>query len=299
MESVFANPARNANVAWWSVSPEELRSWETLEMEYLDLVTSTVRAVEREHGGVPRPVWMYEPGNRVASELMVTGSYTDLICRAAYMNANTEPRAWVRWSVSQAVMASASLPQHPVPMVVLELSADPPDPAARNAATLRLWTRHDAYLSLITGARGILIWSGFRRPEVAATYDFYFDGYASVASDLTGALGLGRVFLFGETRHDLAVRVTASHATVFIPDAGAGGMTYGSVSFAELAYGPSRYLVAVNSANAPVDVEVTGLPAGDVRLDRLFDAVTAVASRGRFTYHFAPYEAVAWRISES
>ena len=57
------------------------------------------------------------------------------------------------------------------------------------------WCRHDAYMGLIMGGKGISIWSGWR-PRSGFENDFqaYFDGYLTVATDLN--LGRNLVLFF-------------------------------------------------------------------------------------------------------
>ena len=53
------------------------------------------------------------------------------------------------------------------------------------------WVRHDVYLSLISGAKGIVVFSGWRRPKFPA-FDRYFEAYAECAREINGPLGSPR-----------------------------------------------------------------------------------------------------------
>ena len=60
--------AGNRTIAWWYLTPEELRHWRKNELKYLEIATRAVR----ESDPLKRPVWMYDPGHRNASSLART-----------------------------------------------------------------------------------------------------------------------------------------------------------------------------------------------------------------------------------
>ncbi len=66
-------------------------------------------------------------------------------------------------------------------------------------------TRHDIYPGLISGAKGVAIWSLFPRGEVRRTFRIHYNAYATVAKEITGPKNPGQVFLFGEDHKDLTV----------------------------------------------------------------------------------------------
>ncbi len=81
-------------------------------------------------------------------------------------------------------------------------------------AMVSTWVRHDVYLGLMTGARGVAIWSLFKRREVKRTHQLFYEAYSRVGCELTGSMNLGQVFLFGEDRTNLVVRQVSGPETV-------------------------------------------------------------------------------------
>ena len=82
--------------------------------------------------------------------------------------------------------------------------------------------RHDIYLGLISGAKGVSIWSLFRRAEVRRTWAIWYNAYAGVADELCGDADLGQVFLFGQPVAEDKVSVVHSRGpetvTLFVGD---------------------------------------------------------------------------------
>lgn len=196
----------DAAVAWWYLRPEELRMWRRNEKDYLRIAADEIRKSDPRG----RPVWMYDPNHRTSEGLIATGEHLDIIGKGCYVNlaGYRNDRVWVRWTMDQETVACAELlkkdGRQRTPIVMPQLSEDPEDAALD--AMIPAWGRHDVYLGMINGARGVAIWSLFPRREVKRTHRVFYDAYAKVARELTGELNLGQVFLFGEDRTDLAVR---------------------------------------------------------------------------------------------
>jgi hypothetical protein len=281
-------------VAWWYLRPEELRMWRRDERNYLRLVYETVHATDPQQ----RPVWMYDPNHRNETNLMATGEFLDIIGKGSYVNLMgfQNDRVWVRWSIDQETGAAAKLEakdgRRRMPLLVAQLSEDPPNPADDDL--IPAWVRHDVYLGLMANARGVAIWSLFRRNSVQRTYDRWYNAYAQVARELTGPLDLGQVFLFAEPRADLRVNQTEgpreamlrtgarnkteSNTTTAVEKAGTGarnktesntttavekaGATphYPALMVRELAYGSNRYLFLCNSSTNRIGAVVEGIP---------------------------------------
>jgi hypothetical protein len=189
--------AGRKSICWWYLTPEEIRHWRKNEMEYLEAATEAIRAADP----LKRPVWMYEPNHRDAASLRLTGRHLDIIGKGFYTNlaGYRDHRIWVRWSMDQQTQAIGALQQldgrQRIPLVMPELCADPADPADDHL--IPRWTRHDVYLGLMRGGKGVAIWSLFPRAEVRRTWQIHYDSYARLANELTGPLNLGRVFLQG------------------------------------------------------------------------------------------------------
>ncbi|MGB0582348.1 MAG: hypothetical protein ACPGVU_21865 [Limisphaerales bacterium] len=203
------------SICWWYLGPEEIRYWRKNEMAYLKAASEAIRAADP----LKRPIWMYEPNFRNAESLAKTGQYLDVIGKGAYVNlaGYQDSRIWVRWSVEQEVLAIEQLAKandnrQRIPLLMPELCKDPVDPAHDHL--IPRWVRHDVYLGLMSGAKGVAIWSLFRRAEVRRTWPIWYDAYAHVANDLTGPLALGQVFLFGEKTKRFPTRIVYEPKTV-------------------------------------------------------------------------------------
>lgn len=196
-------------LCWWYVGPEEIRHWKKNELEYLKVVTETIR----KHDPLKRPIWMYEPNHRTSAALVKTGQYQDIIGKGCYTNlaGYQNDRIWVKWSIEQEVKAIEELSKKDdrvrIPLMMPELCADPKDPA--DDAKIPTWVRHDCYLGLASGAKGVAIWSLFKRKAVRRTHQIWYDAYAEVGKELTGDLDLGRVFLFGKESKEIKVVQTS------------------------------------------------------------------------------------------
>jgi hypothetical protein len=180
-------------------------------------------------------------------------------------------RAWVRWSVEQEIEAirAAGRP-NATPLVMPELCKDP-EPGEDKE--IRAWVRHDVYLGMASGAKGVLIWSLFKRKEVKRTWQLWYDAYAECARELNGPRGLAQVFLFGERRSTLKVGQVHGSAAANVTLGGNAESTttsnqeraqrevkLPSWTAAEFAYGDSRWLFLVNSANGPAAFDVRDVP---------------------------------------
>ncbi|MGB1258591.1 MAG: hypothetical protein ACPG6P_00940 [Akkermansiaceae bacterium] len=188
----------NQSICWWYLGPEELRHWRKNEMDYLRIATAAIRAADPHN----RPIWMYEPNHRNAASLTETGKYQDIIGKGFYCNLAgfQNSRVWIKWSMQQQTEAAAALEKADgrkrTPLVMPELCADPKDPAHDHL--IPKWTRHDVYLGLMCGGKGVAIWSLFPRREVSRTWQLWYDSYAHLANELTGSRKLGQVFLHGK-----------------------------------------------------------------------------------------------------
>lgn len=258
------------NICWWYLQPEEIRCWRKNELAYLKTASEAIHKADP----MKRPVWMYDPNHRDARALVQTGAHLDLVGKGCYVNyaGYQNRRIWVRWGMEQQVEAIRQLGGQRIPLLVPELCKDP-EPAL--FGQIPAWIRHDIYCGLIHGAKGIVIWSLFKRPAVRESYDLWYHAYADAARQLTGERKLGEVFLFGDLRHDLKVkqlsgpvRVTLADKTktaeaASLSDREKAGMRieYPALSWRELAHGTARYLFVCNSSPELVHIAVSGFPA--------------------------------------
>ena len=81
-------------------------------------------------------------------------------------------RIWMKWSVEREVQAIEALKEEDdrerIALVLPELCADPADP--KDDHKIPSWVRHDVYLGLMSGGKGVAIWSLFRRTGVNRTW---------------------------------------------------------------------------------------------------------------------------------
>jgi len=292
VETVLADPLQDRSVAWWTVSPEELRYWRSDEMDYLTLVTETIRQTERAHGRTPRPIGMYEPNGRNAGSFQRTAAHTDLILAGAYVQLARQPHAWIRWAVTQASEASVRLSNHPAPIAVLQMSQDPPSSVQWNRDTITTWIRHDVVASLVAGARGVLVWSSARRPGFEHTYDMFAAAYLDAARLLTAGDRVGDLFATGERVATCGVDVTSGPANVTVNTP--QPVAIPSVGVVCLRSGTSTWVVAVNSAEQPVEARLTGLPAASTITQVWPRAGASVTAAPTLSARFSPYGVSAW-----
>jgi hypothetical protein len=263
--------ADKKEIAWWAVTPEELRPWRKPEMDYLKNVCHAIRQNDPLH----RPIYLYNPNHRDAQTLAPIAQQVDVVAKGAYVNSvgRKRERAWVQWSVEQEIAAirAAGRPGA-IPLLNPELCADP-DPAEDKE--IRAWVRHDVYLGLATGAKGLLIWSLYPRKEVQRTWQLWYDAYAECGRELNGPRGLAQIFLFGQHKTDLKIHQLAGETMVPInlggkaeigttsdPERASRQLKVPAWASAEFAYGGSRWLFLINSGNSASRFVVSGWPNG-------------------------------------
>ena len=282
--------AGNPEIAWWYLGPEELRHWRKNELTYLEVAAQTIR----ETDPLGRPIWMYDPGHRDAAALAYTAKHLDICGKGMYTNyaGQRDNRVWVRWTIEQEIGAIEEANPSAIPIAVPEMFQDPPEELL---PMIPRWVRHDVYLSLISGAKGIMIFSGWRRAKFS-TFDRYHQAYAECAREINGPLNLGAVFLFGERRTDIKVRVTSG--PVRVATAHKKPVEYPSVAMLDVSHGENRYLFLANSASQPVGLEVEGLPRAPIGVEDLFDNDQKPdLQHGRFEMELQSLAVKAYRFS--
>jgi len=275
----------------WCLLPNEPYYLHPNEMHYLDIASQAIRAADPRS----RLIWMYEANQRKAYALAQTIIYQDVCGKGMYVNYSNhqDERIWCRWSIEQEKQAIALANPDAIPIAMPEMFADPPDP--NDDALINSWCRHDMYCALVAGAKGAIIYSGWRRPRFKRTFDIYYQGYTSVAKELNGPLNLGQVLLFGEKHNDISVTVNYGPSKISItrPVYTANSVNY--LNLADTTGG--RYLLMVNSANEAVGVTVSGLPTTGVLRREVFSSQEWVQTEGgSFTVDFAPLAVKCFRI---
>lgn len=242
VRAVVDHPA----VVAWYLLPEELRAWDPAELAYLRVATETIRAADP----LRRPILSYQPNHHDAAALAPVAAHFDIATKGMYANyaGHRDARVWVRWSVDELEAASDA----PV-WVVPEMFEDPP---GADAAAIEGWVRHDVYAGLVAGARGVLVYSGFRRAGFSR-FDDYLAAYRTVARELNGPLGLGDVLVRGTSCDVGAAEVVAgpSEVTFEVGDALRRAPSLGQLL---LAHDGARWMWLVNSSPQPLTARVHG-----------------------------------------
>ena len=284
--------AQCREIAWWDITPEEMRFWMPEERRYLEVARKAIL----ENDPWKRPVFMYEPGHRNASSLAKLLPYQDLSVKGTYVNYSgmKNQRAWARYSMRQQVEAIrlAGLSRI-VPIALPEMFQQP---RPEELAQVRNWVRHDVYAMLASGAKGVLVFSASRRPDFSAR-ETYLNAYLEVCRELTGPLKLGEVFLFGAPRSDLEYSVLEGPEEITFSYQ-RKKHTCSSVATANLAYDGARYVVLVNSAGKAVKMIVSGLVYGSgVTVKSLLDSTEEfIAPEGDFEVELKPLEAAVFKV---
>ena len=262
-------------------------------MAYMKIATEAIRAADP----LRRPIWMYEPNGRDAESLRKTGRFQDIIGKGVYVNlaGYQDHRIWVRWSMEQQTKAIAALAEEEgeetsrrrVPLVLPELCRDPEDPALDHL--IPRWARHDVYLGLMCGGKGVAVWSLFRRREVNRTWPLWYNAYSRAATELTGPLDLGQVFLFGKKSNRFPVSITSGPKEVELTKGAKKSLeaattseaekekkriVYPSLCVSEYEYGGATYLFLCHSSSS----ERVGFQSRAVTNE--WEVVDVFASRG-------------------
>lgn len=284
--------ADNAAIAWWDVTPEELRFWYKNEMQLLETMCKAVR----ESDPLKRPVFMYEPGHRSAISLSKTlAQGQDLVCKGVYTGYSSmrDKRHFVRWSIEQGLEAT-KLAGRDVPVILLPEMFYNVEEA--DVAKIPAWVRHDVFAGLTAGAKGVMVFSARRRPKFTQ-WEQWMQEYLRYSRMLAG--DLGQVFLFGERRDDITVDLITGPEKVPFSMASAKVETeFSALDVANLAWNGSRYLFIVNSSNEPVTAMVSGLVYGkEVTVGDLLDGEKPfTAPEGNFEIALPPLGVKAYRI---
>lgn len=292
LRAEVASAVKQTGIGAWALSTEELRHWRPAEMQWLEQAT----AIIRNSDPLKRPIFMYEPNHRGTESLVKTSRYLDLIAKGAYANhvGMQSKRTWVRWSVEQAVEAAKQSSN--IPIAVLWMARDQETP--EDIAAIRKWARHDVYLSLVTGAKGIIVWSGFnKRPGFRRHFRDFYEGYLSAAHDLNIDPGLGRVFLRGITGTDITASVTYGPATQKFRYRDKK-YTYPTISIKQLRLDDQHYLFVVNSASEACRVQLKGLPDNRSILNALTKQPATIAADGEISMTAYDVQIFTWPHSQ-
>ena len=281
--------AKNPEIAYWNLTPEERRSWKKREVLYLKEMYKLIK----ENDPLKRPVFMYEPGHRTAGALAKLLPFQDISAKGTYTNYSGQKnsRVWVRYSMEQETEA-IKICKKGIPFLLPEMFQQPEE---KELPMIDKWVKHDVYCGLANGAKGILVFSARRRPHFTA-WEQYINAYLETAKILGGELG--QALLFGKETTDLEVSVIEGVEKIEFKRRDIT-KTYPSISVKQLVWNNARYVLIVNSANTPVKVVVDNLVYGStVKVKDLLDAKADnfTAPEGNFEVELAPLQAVCYKI---
>ncbi len=286
--------AGNRRIAWWYLMPEELRPWRTNDMEFLKGALHEIRANDPEK----RPVWLYLPNHYTREQMRVFAENLDVIGKGMYpvQLGKENDRVWCRWSTEAETGAILDAGSGALPIAVPEMFKQPGE---AQLAVLEKLVRHDIYLSLVAGAKGVVVFSLAERPGFPA-HNRYFEAYAGVARELTEGKKLGDLFLFGQRLSEATLETLAGPATLSV-DAGINGNAsvheYPAVAFAEIGFRDTHALFLVNSSREEsVKLRIGNLPSDAAAADLFTGEKAGVTRGGALEVELSPYEVKAFEL---
>lgn len=291
VQAVINDPVANKTVSQWYLMPEEVPANSAPGINYLQVAADTIRQVETSNGLTPRPISEYQPTNVTAANLITVGQGNpgaamkplDVTTAGIYLTKYTrgdQRSGFELKSLRNINQAAATLGT--VPQADYEMDQDFTDPLTGNdPVQITKVLRHDVYLGLVSGIKSMEIFSDYQNRPNFTTHEQQFDGYASVAHDLTGPLDLQNVFLFGEKKSDLTFLQTSGQSTITYV-AGSTTTLFGAINTLDVEYGDARYLFLVNNGEDQANVTIAGLPSLNGYLVQDLFAGTTVASYDPF-----------------
>ena len=252
MNAVGGNP----EIAVWNLVPEEVRPWKKNELEILKFVAKTVKELDP----LKRPCALYLPNHYGATTMKSFFPPLDISWRGMYVNyaGKKDTRVWARWCIEQQLEAIKDMPGA-LCWALPEMFKNPKNP--EDVVKIPTWVRHDVYVALAAGAKGILIFSGSRRGKFAENRKIYLDAYLAVSKELNGPKALAQIYMFGERRDDLTLSITEGPENLHFTNQKTEA-DRPPLCMANIAWKNARYLTIVNSANEPVTAMLDGLPYG-------------------------------------
>ena len=277
--------ANDPSIAWWDITPEELRWWNECEAEYARIAVEVIRA----NDPLKRPVMMYEPGHRDGTALAKLGKYYDFIAKGMYTNYYgwKNARAWNRYSMMQEAEARRQLNRPELTLLALpEMFQEVPKAERKK---IPVWVRHDVYSALVSGAQGVLVFSARRRVKFESHRD-YLEAYLTVARELTGEMNLGQVLLFGKPMKDLSFQTISGPKEVQLKK-GKLNIKLPAVAMANIAFNRLRYVIVVNSSPETVTGMISGTPYGsDIAVSDIWSSEPPfIAAEGEFEVELPPW----------
>lgn len=290
--------AVHENIAWWSIVPEEISWYPPGNANFNQLVQWANNV--HTYDSLNRPVYHYLPSNYAEVDLSAYTGSIDAIAAGAYADHASKPRPWIRWRIEQEVNAirNTGSREGVFPVAVLQMFGSEGFPGETTMQPADGY--HDAYLSLVSGAKSVIIFTGSRRNEIPGLYDRYSD----FAQEINGPDRLGDVFLrgidlgeFSKVKPTILAGPIKSEAftTSFAWPPSGPTVQYDSISYRVMAHNERLYLAAVNSAELPVTASFPAVRA-PAPIDVLFQGRQVVTANDHLNDQFTALGANIYRL---
>ncbi len=205
--------ALNPVIFAWYILPEELRPWRTNEMNFLNIVTSTIRQFDKN------PIISYSPNNRDEWMLKTMGENgLDYIGKQAYIlferNENRRIIIDAMKSSTDALdilNSENKLNENHILGIYLQLAMDPKLPS--DDYLIPTLAKHDIFLSVANGAKFIMVWSLFKRVSVYRTYDLQYKAYADAINEINHS-----ILTYHNESYSLAGILLNSKKTIYLKE---------------------------------------------------------------------------------
>jgi hypothetical protein len=290
--------ATHPNIAMWAIAPEEISYYPAGNANFNQLVQWANNV--HTYDPLGRPVYHYLASNYAEVDLKAYTGSIDAIGPGAYADHASKPRPWIRWRIEQEVNAIRNTGSRdgafPIAMLQMFASEGYPGETTMQAAD----GYHDAYLSLVSGAKAVVVFTGARKNEIPGLYNRYGD----FAKEINGPERLGDVFLkgidlgeFSKVKPSILAGPTKSEAftTSFAWPPSGPTVQYDSVSYRVMAHQEHLYISAVNSAESPVMASFPAVRA-TAPVDVLFQNRQVVTANNHLTDQFTALGANNYRL---
>lgn len=291
--------AKSNQVAWWDF-PEERRYWRAGEMA---LITNYAKWT-RKYDSKKRPNYMYIPGHYDAEAVQQYVPYLDVVPASIYTNYMHMPHAWVRWRMETTLkgikLAGATIgPDYfngeKTPVAVLELFHDEEDPLMTPQGAY-----HDFWQSIVSGAKGILIFSYWHKRDHPALEKSWHI-YNKAAAAITGSEQLGSMILYGKELDNISFQIAAGpkRTNQFTPYGMTKPISFPSIDLLAKTWDGNIYIIAVNSAEKAISARLTGLPKTTTSATILFENKIVPVTNGVLKTQFTPLGVHIFKLASS
>ncbi|MGH8000300.1 MAG: hypothetical protein ACREPR_12930 [Brasilonema sp.] len=295
----ISNLAKSDQVVWWDF-PEERRYWEEGEMA---LVT-TYAAWTRKYDPKKRPNYMYIPGHYSAEDVQKYVPYLDVIPASIYTTYVNMPHAWVRWRMettlkgihlARAKIGSDFLHGEKTPLAILELFHED----GKSIMTAQ-GAYHDFWQAIVSGAKGIFIFSYWHKRDHPAL-EAVWQMYNKAAKQITGPEKLGSAILYGKELRNVRFEISTGpkKTNEFKFYDMTKPVSFSSIDLLAKVWNNNIYVFAVNSAQQPVSVRLTGLPSKAKQATILFENKIVPVTDGALNTNFALLGVHIFKIASS